>query len=250
MKRILLTTAAIALSVATLAEAQPRERGEGGQRGGWRGQQQQQAQPQRQAQAQAQPRAERHGGQRGEWRGQQRSFGQNPGAQAPGVQAPGAQAPGFQRQGPQGPQGVQAGRPDRRPDAVAPQRGPDRRMDRQPDRRDDQRWDRGDNRRFDNDRGRRDYRQYRNGRSEIWRAPRRFQAPIYRYPRGYTTFSWSFGSILPPVFYADQYVLHDFWNYGLPEPYPGAFWVRAGSDALMIERGSGYVIEVVRDLFW
>ena len=50
--------------------------------------------------------------------------------------------------------------------------------------------------------------------------------------------------------FGPSYRLNDWWSYGLPWPPPGYDWVRIGDDALLIDRFSGRVVQVVRNLFW
>jgi Ni/Co efflux regulator RcnB len=273
---------AIALSVVSAAQAQPGDDRGDGHRGG-RGGQAQAAQPQQQAQPQAaQARPGGDGG--GRWQGrqgqpqagqpqarpqfqgqqgQQRQWRQDgAGARRNDQPASGAangapvqaqrqpdgqrrewqgrqQGQAFQAQG--GQQGQRQWSNDqRRPDVRSDNRGGDRNRYQ----RDNRNW------RDNNRGGPRDYSQYRGGRGQIWSAQHRYRAPAYYWPRGYSSYAWSFGAVLPSVFYADQYVIYDYENYGLPEPYPGTDWVRVGYDALLIERGTGYVVEAARDVFY
>ncbi len=78
----------------------------------------------------------------------------------------------------------------------------------------------------------------------------RFHAGAYRQPYGYYVRSWAFGDILPPAWYVQNYWLDDFLDFGLPYPPPGAEWVRVGADALLIDRYSGRILQVVRGMFW
>jgi Ni/Co efflux regulator RcnB len=52
------------------------------------------------------------------------------------------------------------------------------------------------------------------------------------------------------VFFAQDYWIYDFGDYGLPYPPPGAVWVRYGPDALLIDRYTGEIIEVIYGLFY
>ena len=81
-------------------------------------------------------------------------------------------------------------------------------------------------------------------------AARRFQAPIYRRPPGFYSHRWGWGEFLPPVFWARDYWLIDFGRYSLPPPPFGAIWVRVGDDALLIDQGSGEIIEVEYGIFY
>lgn len=239
MKRLLMMTAAIAL-IATTADAQSwrdgQGRGEG--RGQWRQQQQQQAAPQQQAQSSDQGRGGRRGG---DGSGRRDRGAQQ--QQQPQVQQAQPTQQSFRAEG--------SGR-----------RGGDRQYDRRNDgQRDGGQWSgqwsgqsRGGyaqgNAWSSNDRGRSQYRGgYQSQRGSSWRAPQRYRAYAWRAPRGYAYSRFSYGMILPSAFWATDYVLRDYWNYGLPQPPPGLRWIRVGSDALLVDR-SGYVVEAAYDLFW
>jgi Ni/Co efflux regulator RcnB len=81
-------------------------------------------------------------------------------------------------------------------------------------------------------------------------ASRRFQAPYYRRPAGWYEHRWSFGEFLPSAFWARDYWLVDFSDYGLPPPPYGAIWVRVGNDALLVDQDSGEVITVEYSVFY
>ncbi|MGZ6020083.1 MAG: RcnB family protein [Phenylobacterium sp.] len=78
----------------------------------------------------------------------------------------------------------------------------------------------------------------------------RFRAGYYRTPYGYYSRAWVFGDFLPRPWFARDYWLDDFLDFDLPYPPPGFVWVRVGPDALMIDRFTGRVVQVVRDIFW
>ena len=78
----------------------------------------------------------------------------------------------------------------------------------------------------------------------------RYHAGGYRAPYGFYVRSWGFGDILPRGWYAQDYWIGDFLDYGLPYPPPGYEWVRVGGDALMIDRYTGRIVQVVRGIFW
>ncbi len=106
----------------------------------------------------------------------------------------------------------------------------------------------GRNDRFDNNRGydnRRYSQYYRN-----WNSPNRFRAGAYYRPNGFTYRRWSFGDILPSLFWGSRYQLSNYYAYDLPPPPPGTVWVRYGDDALLIDRYSGEVIQVSYSVFW
>lgn len=85
---------------------------------------------------------------------------------------------------------------------------------------------------------------------QAYRADRRFRGPAYRRPPGWYYQRWSFGQILPALFWAQQYWLNDYMAYDLPPPPPGAVWVRYGNDALLIDRYSGEIITIQYDVFY
>jgi len=146
------------------------------------------------------------------------------------------------------------------PATMAMQRG-----DRDNDRNRGGNWNndrRGDNNRFDNDRRDRDNRGWdRNHgdnrpRADFRRyqrnfaAPQRFRAPAYRRPAGWYAHRWTFGEFLPAAFFARSYWIDNFYNFGLMDPPFGTVWVRYGSDALLIDRYTGEVIQVAYRVFY
>lgn len=81
-------------------------------------------------------------------------------------------------------------------------------------------------------------------------SPRRYRAPSYRRPRGWYSHRWTFGERLPSAFFARNYWINDFLDYGLLAPPYGTVWVRYGSDALLIDEYSGEVIQVAYNVFY
>jgi len=81
-------------------------------------------------------------------------------------------------------------------------------------------------------------------------ASRRFRGPDYRRPAGWYEHRWTFGEFLPSAFWARDYWLDDFSDYGLPPPPYGAIWVRVGNDALLVDQDSGEVITVEYGVFY
>ncbi|MDB5499837.1 MAG: hypothetical protein JWP28_3868, partial [Phenylobacterium sp.] len=178
------------------------------------------------------------------------------------VAPPAADGRRFDRGGPGGGQRFQ---PDGGPREVTPPT--DRRWDRSgapprevvPPRAGDQRsWDRDrDGRQAGSPDWRRDGRD--GGRGQRWERGRyppvywsqqRYRLGAYRAPYGYYSRAWAFGDFLPRGWYAEDYWLDDFGDYGLPYPPPGFEWVRVGGDALLIDRYSGRIVQVVRGIFW
>ncbi|MGH6963026.1 MAG: RcnB family protein, partial [Phenylobacterium sp.] len=103
-------------------------------------------------------------------------------------------------------------------------------------------WDRRD------DRGRPHWQQGRY--PPVYRSHQRYRYGYYRPPVGFYAHSWLFGEILPRGWYGSDYLLNDWWSYGLPYPPLGYDWVRVGNDALLIDSYSGRVVQVVQDIFW
>lgn len=96
-----------------------------------------------------------------------------------------------------------------------------------------------------------------NGRSwqgrdyrRAYNADRRFRAGSYNRPSGWYYRRWTLGSILPSLFFSQNYWLDDYTSYGLPFPPPGAVWVRYGNDAILVDEWSGEIIQVVYNIFY
>jgi Nickel/cobalt transporter regulator len=70
------------------------------------------------------------------------------------------------------------------------------------------------------------------------------------YPPGWAYRRWAVGAVLPPFFLAPNYYYSDWATLGLDPPPPGAQWVRYGPDLLLVDIGTGNVIEVVPDVFY
>jgi Ni/Co efflux regulator RcnB len=82
-------------------------------------------------------------------------------------------------------------------------------------------------------------------------APHRYRAPsVFRWPQGLAYRRFSYGDYLPQIFLGQNYWLYDYANYDLPYPPPGTFWVRYGPDALLVDRQTGEVDEVVYGVFY
>jgi len=80
-------------------------------------------------------------------------------------------------------------------------------------------------------------------------ATRRFHWQSYNQPSGYYYRRWVFGQIFPRIFWAQDYWLTDYWMFDLPVPPYGYVWVRYGDDALLIDKRTGVVLQVVYGLF-
>jgi Ni/Co efflux regulator RcnB len=78
----------------------------------------------------------------------------------------------------------------------------------------------------------------------------RYRGERWRWPRGYAYQRWTFGMTLPSIFWANNYWIDDYAYYGLGAPPPGTVWVRYGSDAILIDRYTGEILEVVYGQFY
>jgi Ni/Co efflux regulator RcnB len=80
-------------------------------------------------------------------------------------------------------------------------------------------------------------------------APRHFHNQPYNRPHDWYYRRWTFGMVLPILFWSQDYWISDYWNYDLPDPPYGYVWVRYGDDALLVNVRSGYILQVEYDLF-
>jgi hypothetical protein len=72
----------------------------------------------------------------------------------------------------------------------------------------------------------------------------------FAYPPGWAYRRWGIGMILPPLFLAPAYFYADWATMGLPPPQPGFQWVRYGPDLLLVNVGSGQVVDTVYGAFY
>ncbi len=137
---------------------------------------------------------------------------------------PGAGERGWDRQH----DGHQAGNPNWRPDG---------RGDNRWDGRGSPHWGRGE--------------RWERGRlPPVFWSQNRYRLGAYRAPYGYYVRDWGYGDFLPRGWYGDSYFLGDFLDFDLPYPPPGYEWVRVGGDAIMVDRYTGRIVQVVRGIFW
>ena len=80
-------------------------------------------------------------------------------------------------------------------------------------------------------------------------ASRHYHWRSYHRPYGWYYRRWVFGQIFPSIFWARDYWLIDYWMFDLPIPPYGYVWVRYGDDALLIDRQTGQILQVVYDIF-
>jgi len=130
----------------------------------------------------------------------------------------------------------------------------DDRRDRREDRRDyrQDRWE--DRRDYRQDRweDRREFRQERRQRTFQYRGRdySAYRAPAYRWSSGIRSRNWIVGAFLPAPLITQNYVLRDYWNYDLPRPPLGTYYVRVDTDVYLVAVRGGRVIDVIRDVFY
>jgi len=82
-----------------------------------------------------------------------------------------------------------------------------------------------------------------------FQAARSYRIGPYHRPSGWVDRHWGFGDRLPRAYWAPQYLLADYWLFGLEVPPVGYEWVRVGADALMIDTATGEVLQVEYGVF-
>ncbi len=81
-------------------------------------------------------------------------------------------------------------------------------------------------------------------------APQRFRVGNYRQPQNFNYRRWSFGERLPFTYLSSNYWLPNAILYGLFSPPQGLIWVRYGSDALLVDRYTGEIVQVRYNMFY
>jgi len=86
---------------------------------------------------------------------------------------------------------------------------------------------------------------------KVVRAPRRFHMTRpWVAPRGFVFRHFRLGERVPTVLLATNYFLISPWLYGLEAAPPGYVWIREGSDAVLVDRYTGEVVQVAYDVFY
>jgi len=83
-----------------------------------------------------------------------------------------------------------------------------------------------------------------------YNARSRFHGGAYYHPHGWYYRRWNYGEFLPALFFAQTYWLMNYGTYDLPPPPPGCVWARYGSDALLVDRATGEIVQVVYGVFY
>jgi Ni/Co efflux regulator RcnB len=81
-------------------------------------------------------------------------------------------------------------------------------------------------------------------------APQHYHFGVYNAPPGYVYRRWTFGEQLPSIYFAQQFWITNYLNFGLVAPPGGYEWVRYGPDALLIDVNTGEIIQVEYGLFY
>ncbi len=82
-----------------------------------------------------------------------------------------------------------------------------------------------------------------------FQAARSFHIGPYQRPPGWVERRWAYGQILPRGFWGPQYILADYWLFGLEVPPAGFEWVRYGADTLLINIENGEILQAEYGVF-
>jgi Ni/Co efflux regulator RcnB len=82
-----------------------------------------------------------------------------------------------------------------------------------------------------------------------YRAARSYHIGPYHRPAGWSAHRWGYGEILPRAYWGPQYLIGDYWLFGLEVPPVNYEWVRDGNDALLIDTNSGEILQVEYGVF-
>jgi Ni/Co efflux regulator RcnB len=82
-----------------------------------------------------------------------------------------------------------------------------------------------------------------------FQAARSYHIGAYRRPAGWVSHHWAYGQILPRAYWASQYLLADYWLFSLEVPPAGYEWVRDDDDAVLVNTGTGEILQVEYGVF-
>ena len=82
-----------------------------------------------------------------------------------------------------------------------------------------------------------------------YQASRGYAIGPYHNPNGWQERRWRYGEFLPPAFWSPEYILTDYWLFGLEVPPMGYEWIRIGHDAALVFTMNGEILQVVYDVF-
>ena len=88
-----------------------------------------------------------------------------------------------------------------------------------------------------------------------WRRHRDRHRSIFHVGIYYDPFGWSYrpyqiGWRLWPSYYSSRYWINDPWQYRLPYAPVGTVWIRYWDDAVLVDRWTGEVVDVIHNFFW
>ena len=83
-----------------------------------------------------------------------------------------------------------------------------------------------------------------------FQAPHAFHYGDYHGPADYSYHRWSFGDNLPREYWAQNFWLNNYLNFGLVAPPDGYVWVRYGPDAVLIDEDTGEIVQVEYGVFY
>ena len=92
--------------------------------------------------------------------------------------------------------------------------------------------------------GRYDWRRHRDRNRSI------FHIGVYADPFGWNYRPYQIGWRLWPSYYSNRYWINDPWQYRLPYAPVGTVWVRYWDDAILVDRWTGEVVDVIHNFFW
>jgi Ni/Co efflux regulator RcnB len=81
-------------------------------------------------------------------------------------------------------------------------------------------------------------------------SPNHYHYGDYHGPAGYSYHRWGYGDNLPREYWAQNFWIGNFLNFGLMAPPDGYVWVRYGPDAVLIDEDTGEVVQVEYGVFY
>jgi Ni/Co efflux regulator RcnB len=81
-------------------------------------------------------------------------------------------------------------------------------------------------------------------------SERHFHYGDYHAPAGYEYRRWNYGERLPAIYFAQQYWIANYWNFGLAWAPDGCEWIRFGPDAILVDVDTGEIVQVVYGVFY
>jgi Ni/Co efflux regulator RcnB len=82
-----------------------------------------------------------------------------------------------------------------------------------------------------------------------YQAARSYKIGPYRRPPGWTARRWAYGQTLPRAYWTAQYIIGDYWLFGLEVAPAGCEWVRDDTDALLVNTSTGEILQVEYGVF-